>query len=197
MINVPAAASYLYGRTTYVAAELYTITATVGTIMLTTWPTSILGASPAVLRRGTFRATMSSEVGTVDLTISEGLLTFGGLGLCRSAVRGDFDAATFIVERILDPGGSNIRVPRFRGYVQQVEPGSSELRLVAKDFRSDIDKPVPARTIQPNCTYKYGSAPCGASGGTCGKRAVDCTGHANLIHFGGFPKVLPNVPGKG
>jgi hypothetical protein len=192
MIIATGASTYLYGRTTYTVADLYTITATVGTLILTTWPSVLLSGTPAVIRRGSFRMTLSSEISSVDITIGQGSLTFGGLNLPRSAARGDFDAGTFLLERILDPGGANIRVPRFKGYVQRVEPGASELRLVAEDFRSGMNRQVPGRAVQPMCPYKFGPAPspCGAAtAGPCLKTAASCTSNLNFARFGGFPYV--------
>jgi hypothetical protein len=185
------AATYLYGRSVYVAAELYTIVTTAGTLALTTWHATLLSALPAVIKRGPFRLSLAGDASSCDVQIAQGGLTLGGHTLIQAAVQGHFDAGTLLVERVLDPGATNIRVARFRGWIETVEPDGTMLRIVAKDYMTKVDRPFPARNMQPQCPYRYGSPPCGDTGASCDKKLATCVTNANTAKFGGFPNVVP------
>ena len=201
MIDSSAAAAILYGQNIYRVAELYTITTSDhGALSVTTWPTSLLSASPAVIGRGNFKMTMGDEIPSCDITIAEGALEMDGLPICQAAVVGYFDEADFVVNRVLDAGGTNVLVPRFTGKVQQIEPETAALRVVAKAASVSAEIPVPARLIQPGCPYKFKDANCSYSGSTttCAKTPAACAGMAggsNLAHYGGFPFVVARVQG--
>jgi hypothetical protein len=182
MISNSAAATYLYNTNRYIAAEQYVIG---GSLTLTPGGTT---GTLAVIRRGPYRSTLGGEVDSLDITIVNGALTYGGAPLAVAAHNGLLDGASFVARRIYD---GTITVSRFTGTVQQVEPRATETRLVVKSRKIDLDVTVPKRIIQPACPYRYGDAACGASGSACNKSlatgTLNCDSNSNRARFGGFP----------
>ena len=45
----------------------------------------------------------------------------------------------------------------------------------------------PREEYAASCRFRYGTARCGASGGSCNRTITNCIANANVVRFGGFP----------
>ena len=180
MISNSTAATYLYGTNDYVRRDQYVI----GSLTIDT--------STAVVKRGPFRQTLSLEIDSVDVTIVNGAITYGGKALAVAASDGDLALVSFEVVTILN---TSISVPRWTGIVTQVEPRATETRIVAKSRIAYLQNPkAPGRIMQTKCPYVFKGADgnCGASSGTTCNKVLSggCTTNANTGRFGGFVNVV-------
>lgn len=173
MIAVGQLSGTLYGSNIHGVAELYTLSGSFGVERWTSADSDIVSGSttwistgPAVAR-GALQQQAGLSVATMDISIYPGSGALGGVQMAQAAVRGDLDGAHVTLQRAFFSGAwgsvTGGLVNLFEGDVSEVEPGATEIRLVAKSVVERMNRKVPFRIVQPGCPYALGDISCGVS----------------------------------
>lgn len=159
----------VFGQTTLVAADLWTITLTNGTVLrYTDGDTAVVYGgntfAPLVFTAGDYQGRLGAEVSSFEMTMQPGTVQVGGLPMLTVARFGGFDRARVKVERAFGatsyPSAPSEVVLVFSGVVMEVEPASVSLVLVVKSLVAIMDEPIPRRTVTPACPFILGDADC-------------------------------------
>lgn len=153
------------------AADLFTIYFAEGTQRWTSGDTSLtyggntwLPSGP-IITRGGGRRTAGLEVDGLQLALAPGLLTLGGQTVKLAALRGSFNNVRVQLQRAYMSTWGTIPglLDVFDGSVVDVQVSSTEVRVVAKSVLSKLSNPGPARLLQAQCQWQFGSTACGAT----------------------------------
>ncbi len=122
-------------------------------------------AAGPVIDHGATRAASGVEVSTLDLEL-KGVYLIGGVSLASLAATGAMDDIAVTYERLYLPTyattpTADYKVLLFSGYVVDVEPSSTIVKLVAKSILARADEELPRRTVGPMCGWSWGSTRCG------------------------------------
>lgn len=168
-------AAFLYAATSYVKADLYTITLNGGAVLR--WSSSDI---PISYRGNTFalgpicsdsgvQSKNGVEVSSTDITFASSPgFTIGGVPFLDWVEAGGLDGATVRIDRIFAPdwptmisapGGAYLR---FLGrYDGAKDLGQTQVVVTASDWRVLLATNVPQDCIQTSCRNNLGDADCG------------------------------------
>lgn len=168
--SVSAGLTTALAGSTVSAADLFTVYLASGTQRWTmdtadvsyggtTWTAT----SPVISWDG-YRAATGLEFDAVDLSLAPGALTLDGMTMKLAAVRGSFRGIRVVIQRAYWTTGAVIGAPiLFDGTIEEVVPGSTEIRLAVMAPRARLALPVPPRLMSPMCPWQFGDAMCGVS----------------------------------
>ncbi len=117
------------------------------------------------ITRGTVRLTTGTEVSTLDVTLQGGFLISGST-IAALAATGSFDDIPLTYERLYLPTwatspSDNYKILLFTGYVYEVEPSSTQVKLTAKSIMARASEEIPRRQYGPMCAWQWGETRCG------------------------------------
>lgn len=162
----------------------------------TTW-----SATAPAITHGPVRMTSGVEVSTLDVELG-GQFLVAGLPIAALAATGSFDDAKLTYERLYLPDAvtaptADHKLVLFIGYVYEVKPESSKVKLTAKSLLAKAEDQLPRRLAGPMCPWIWGGADgrCGIvkatytstdtiAGGTTTQLLVLVTGTSTNIRVG-------------
>jgi hypothetical protein len=158
----------LHDNMVHLAADLYEFYIASGTQRYTSGDATISyggnNYTSAVIQRGPLQGSLGGEVATLELELVipsfVAYATAGSLDGIQVAVRRSYSTTTY------GETTDNV-VIMFDGYVVDVEPGSSTVRLVVKSKMVKAEQALlPKRIIQPACPFQVYDADCGVTKAT-------------------------------
>lgn len=196
-------AAHLAGNA-FLLADLYEIEIGGTTHRITSLDRDVTGVEPAsaatyssgqMLSRDRVRQSSGLAVDDLQITIAHGGQgAIGGKSWVRRALDGDLDAAPVRLYRAyLNPTTYAVVgcVALFAGEISDVEPGSTELRLVVASPASRFEERFPKLVVQPSCIWDFGSSECGYAG-TLDFAATLATGSTStVLKIADLPAGLP------
>lgn len=174
MKNVSTALNtYLLTGNSYQKADLYAFDLRDGTALRWTDGASDLleySAAGPTIKRGSIRSTAGAEVNTLEMTlgVGEGTALFG-VPMQLAAAQGVFDGAKVRVNRLFMPtwGDDSLGLlPLFTGWVSEVKPSSTEIKITVRDGKERLNRKEPHNLYQPSCGYSLYDAGCGVTKNT-------------------------------
>jgi uncharacterized phage protein (TIGR02218 family) len=181
--------SHLANTRAFLIADCYTFTLASGTIYKwTTWDADVNGfthGGPILTRTGA-RFTAGRETSTMDITLGGAGFLLGSVRLPLAAARGVFYGAAVLLERLFmpTPGDASLgAIPWFEGYVAEVAPTSTTVKLTVKSRLERLNVPMPRRTFQPACTHVLYDAACGVTKATYTETKAVASGTALAVTF--------------
>lgn len=190
-----------------IAIDLWTIELPQGTQRWTTSPSNVViggttwNAAAPTLKHGPVRMTSGVEVSTLDVELG-GQFLVSGITIAALAAAGSFDDAKVTYERLYlpdaaTPPDADHKLLLFVGYVYEVKPESSKVKLTAKSLLAKAEDQLPRRLAGPMCPWIWGGADgrCGIvkatytstdtiAGGSTTQNVVLVTGTSTNIRVG-------------
>lgn len=171
----PELIAVLNASTTFLMADLYTVTLANGTVYRWTsadYPITIAADTWAcvpdapVLTRGRTRVIVGLEIDTLSITmgVGDGSFTIGSVHLPLAAADGLFDGAEVLLERLfmVTPGNPELgTITLFFGDVSEVAPSSTSVTLTVKSKLELLSRQMPRNLFMPACTHMLFDAGCG------------------------------------
>lgn len=119
-------------------------------------------ATAPAIKHGPVRMTSGVEVSTLDVELG-GQFLIGGIPIAALAATGSFDDAKLIYMRVYLPDAVTAptldhELTLFIGYVYEVRPESSKVKLSAKSLLAKGQDELPRRLAGPMCAWIWGGA---------------------------------------
>jgi hypothetical protein len=161
----------LYNNDQHFVADLFTFEFADATKRWTSYGSSVsYGGSTWTVGPGLSvsesRSVQGVEVDTCSVTIYPDATTIGGVGIFAAAMGGLFDRVHFVYQRAFltaAAGTPDGLITEFDGYVSQIEPKTTEVRITARSMLERMTGRIPYRVTSVYCPYELYGAACGAS----------------------------------
>lgn len=164
--------SLLQSNDHFYKCDLYTITLADGTIVRSTdadvdlsWDGNVFPSDSPQLERTKVKTMIGIQVDEMDLSVLSPNKLINGFTYANAARLGLLDGATVLVETAYLQNWPTIVgvMHTFFGFVADVEPGRSEVRLMVKSALDLLTSPFPRNVYQSTCLHTVYNSGCAAN----------------------------------
>ena len=164
--------SLLQSSDRFYKPDLFTVTLSDGTVIRSTnadvnlvWGGNTFFSDEPALSRSKVKTVIGIEVDEMDLSILSPNKLINGFSYSNAARLGMFDGATVLVETAYVQTWPTVVgvIHNFFGFVAEVEPSRTEIRMMVKSVLDLFTYPFPRNVYQSTCLHTVYNIGCGAN----------------------------------